>query len=604
MPSIKLSEIRAKFPMYSDLSDEQLIGGIRNKFYSDIPMGKFAGMIDYDTQREKLGKETTDGMGAIDTLRAGVGKGFADAGRGVGQMLGLVSRGDVAESRKLDKALMDTTGGKVGNVFGSAAVMAPTALIPFANTYAGAAAIGALSGLAAPSVSTEETLKNAGLGGVVGAGAIGAGRALGSAATAFKALLDPFSKAGQDRIAARTLQGFVGGDPAKAAASINARELVPGSRPTLAQATGNPGLAQLERTLANNPETGPALAAHYATQRAARLKAVQDVAGTEEYYQGIKEGIKTFGKQDYDAAIAKGFDPQALTANKARLNALLARPSIKGAQDVAKRLAAENGESLTELGSVRGLDYLVKALDNEISKASGAASSVGKAELRALTGTKSELSAVLEEIAPAYREASRNYAQMSKQVNSMDAARDVLGRMQSPLGRYGATTNELRNEYARALEAATESVKRSTGQNKALSDVMPTKDIAALEAVAKDMARQSAAENLGRATGSNTAQNLAAQNLLRRALGPSGLPQSWAESSLLQGILSPYTGVAKLAGSEARVMNRLAEALVDPTDAAALLMLAGRPNRVGLLGEAALPVLPGQSVGLLTDARQ
>ena len=34
---VKLSEIRAQFPMYADVPDYQLLGAVHKKFYSDIP---------------------------------------------------------------------------------------------------------------------------------------------------------------------------------------------------------------------------------------------------------------------------------------------------------------------------------------------------------------------------------------------------------------------------------------------------------------------------------------------------------------------------------------------------------------------------------------
>lgn len=113
--------------------------------------------------------DPTEGMSALDKLRAGAGKAFVDIGRGLGQMVGAVSREDVAESRKRDAPLMATTAGTVGNVVGNVAALAPTALIPGANTMAGASTIGALAGLAQPSVSTGETIGNVALGGAGGA---------------------------------------------------------------------------------------------------------------------------------------------------------------------------------------------------------------------------------------------------------------------------------------------------------------------------------------------------------------------------------------------------------------------------------------------------
>lgn len=108
-------------------------------------------------------------MSTVDRLRAGAGKAIVDTLRGAGQMVGMADRADVAEARKLDAPLMQTTAGKVGNFAGNLGMLAPTALIPGAATIPGAALVGATTGLIQPSVSTGETLTNIVLGGVGGA---------------------------------------------------------------------------------------------------------------------------------------------------------------------------------------------------------------------------------------------------------------------------------------------------------------------------------------------------------------------------------------------------------------------------------------------------
>lgn len=120
-------------------------------------------------ERFKQMLDPTSGMSTLDKLTAGAGKAVVDIGRGAGQWLGLVSRDDVAESRKTDAPLMKTGAGTVGNIAGNVAMLAPTALIPGANTYAGASAIGAVTGALQPSTSTAETAANIGLGGAGGA---------------------------------------------------------------------------------------------------------------------------------------------------------------------------------------------------------------------------------------------------------------------------------------------------------------------------------------------------------------------------------------------------------------------------------------------------
>lgn len=107
----------------------------------------------------------------------GAGKAFTDLARGAGQWLGLESRADVAESRKLDAPLMATTAGKVGNIAGNVAASVPALAIPGAQGVAGAGLVGASMGALQPSTSARETISNIGLGGATGAAgsAVGAG---------------------------------------------------------------------------------------------------------------------------------------------------------------------------------------------------------------------------------------------------------------------------------------------------------------------------------------------------------------------------------------------------------------------------------------------
>lgn len=112
----------------------------------------------------------TKGMGTLERTAAGVGKGLTDFARGAGQLVGLVNRDDVAQSRAIDAPLMDTTAGKVGNFAGKAVPLAAASLLaPGAGTVAGASAMGAGAGLLEPSTSTGETIQNVALGGVTGA---------------------------------------------------------------------------------------------------------------------------------------------------------------------------------------------------------------------------------------------------------------------------------------------------------------------------------------------------------------------------------------------------------------------------------------------------
>ena len=591
---MNIAEIRAKFPQYNDLSDDDLLIGIHKKFYSDVPIQSFLKSVEYTKP------DPTEGMSGLEKFRAGMGKAGYDLARGAGQLVGLVDRADVAESRKRDAALMNTGAGMAGNLSGNIAAMA---LIPGGTTLRGAAAIGTATGLAQPSVSTGETLGNMALGGIAAPAAMMVGRGIRSAYEGGKALIEPLTRSGQERIAASILQASAT-DPARAAANATrARSLVPGSTPTLAQAADDPGLAQLERTILNNPEYAPALQQRFADQRAARLGTVNTIAGNVGgHYDAIKQGRDVFAKMDYDQAMRQGIDPKMAEALQPQLESLLRRPSIERAKNVAQKLAAENDETLTDFGSLKGLDWLKKALDNEISKASQPGSSIGKAELRGLVQTKDDLMKTLEQIAPGYATANANYAAMSRQVNSMDVGQSLFNQLQRPGSEYmGNSAKEMGRQYANALSKAQESVKKATGMNKSIGDVMSTSDISALENVARDYGRKAFAEEAGRAGGSPTAQNLISQNMLRRMIGPAGLPESWAESTMLQTMLSPVQMAGQIGGAQRRILDRVAMGLLDPVDAAGLLKMQNTAlqSGQGLLSRNIDRLTPPVALGLL-----
>ncbi len=582
----KLSEIRAKFPMYDGVSDEQLLIGLRKKYYADLPMADFLKAIEFDNK-----PDATDGMSTFDKFAAGIGKSAYDTARGLGQYLTATSRDDVKESRRLDADLMKTTAGKVGDFAGNVVQTVPLAFVPGANTVKGASLIGSLTGLAQQSESTEETLKNAGFGLLAGGGGILAGRGLAAGYQGVTGLLRPTTKKGQERIAAEILQASAT-DPTKAAATAAAKKpFLPNSTPTLAQVADDPGLAQLERTLLNKPETAGPLNRAYAQQQAARKTALADVAGTPAHRAAIEEGRSIFAKQDYSDAIAAGIDQDMAKALKPQIESLMKRPSIQSAKMIAKSLAAEQDKTLNNFGSVEGMDWLKKALDNQISKAQSGGASIGKTKLAALVQTKQDLMDVLEQIAPAYKTANDNYAKMSRQINASDVAADLQKRLYKNAEWGGG--KEMASTYQGALSDALDNIKKQTGMNKSLSDVMPTKDISTLEAIAKDLARKESAQNMGRAVGSPTMQNMLSQNLLNRVAGPMGVPQTFSQNVIANTLMRPYNFAMQAA--QPRIEGLLAEAATDPVLAAQLLRLTQGQSKLGglaLKGEKFLS-LPG-----------
>lgn len=111
-----LSEIRAKYPQYGDLSDEQLAVAMHRKFYSDMPFADFSqkvGLRDALTKREQVdvGADTT----RAERLAIGAGRGALDAWQGIGQLVGEAMTGDNPAASAIPgvgavRSLLDLTG--------------------------------------------------------------------------------------------------------------------------------------------------------------------------------------------------------------------------------------------------------------------------------------------------------------------------------------------------------------------------------------------------------------------------------------------------------------------------------------------------------------
>jgi hypothetical protein len=153
-------------PFDVEMPDGTVIEGVPDGTPKDVIRQKWVKSIE---MADREANDPTAGMGTVEKLRAGAGKAFTDFARGAGQLVGAVSRDDVADARVLDAPLMETGAGKVGNFAGNVAAVAPAAFIPGANTVAGAGLIGAASGFLQPSESARETLTNTALGGTLGA---------------------------------------------------------------------------------------------------------------------------------------------------------------------------------------------------------------------------------------------------------------------------------------------------------------------------------------------------------------------------------------------------------------------------------------------------
>lgn len=569
---VKLSQIRAQFPMYADVPTPQLLGALHQKYYSDLPRDKFLSAIDYDTER----KDPTADMSGLEKFVAGYGSAVPRLVRGVGQRLGMVSQEEADYANSLDAPLMKTGAGAAGNIVGNVGAALPTVAIPGANTVAGAGAIGAIQGLIAPTSSDESVLKNTLLGGVAGSGSIVAARGLNALYQGARSLAEPFFQRGREAIAGRTLQQF--GVGAQDVAGLSGGPTVTGARPMLAEVIADPaaaaGAARLQGALRTiDPRTGAAMAAREVENNAARVGSLQAIAGGRDAAAAAREAAAA---PAYRSAF--GIDAgTAMTPELEREMATLWRsPAIQQASRAARANAANAGTNVgpaNASGSIEGLHNVKLALDDMISKARGGnGTPAQRAQAQGLEAARTRLTNFIESLSPDYAQARAAYATASRPVNQADIARQVLESGSSATSDLAGNPRLMPNALLSALGDERALMQRATGRDLGgnLSAVMEPNQLATLRAVGSEVDRAAAVARAENGPGSATAQRLASGNVLRQTLGPTGLPQSWAESTMLNTLMRPiqfgYNQVA-----EPRIQQVIAEALLDPSRASALL---------------------------------
>jgi hypothetical protein len=597
MEKIKLSTIRSQFPMYGDLNDDQLLIALRKKFYSDIPPAQFYNRIDYDTQRV----DPTAGMSTTEKVLAGAGKSMMDIVRSGKRVANMVGIGDYDEAaakadQDLDKSLMDTTAGKVGKygtdialtfvpglkgqkiltegVKTGARVLprAAQATAQAAAPYIGAAGSGAVLGAI---TSPEDMGEGAQMGALAGAAGEAGGRVLSAAYKGGKAVFEPLTEEGRNRVLKRTLERFAT-DPNKLRdpALMPSDVTVPGRMPqlapgTLAEATLDPGIAQLQRAAASaSPDVASALAEARGRQVAGYKGILDELAGNDgkrEFFDAARESA---ANQLYRGAEAGGLN--MTTQLEGQMAELMKRPSVKTAVQQARNLAAEKGINITgKEGSVQGLHYVKKSLDDMI----GAAKRAGNNnEASALIETQQNLLDFLRRASPGYGEAMDTYRAMSRPINQMDIGQTLRDKAIPALSDLsnGSLARVNASSYANALRNADATAARATGMRGAkMANVLDPDQLRAVESIGEDMARYATSQELGRVPGSPTAQYLGAQNVIRQFLGPLGIPQSAADTMIgriTTGLLSfPF----KLTQSQTEQL--LARALTEPGVAAKIM---------------------------------
>jgi hypothetical protein len=500
-----------------------------------------------------------------------------------------------------------STGGFTTRMPAAATIGAKAANLGIRAT-GGAITGGASSGL----INQDDTATGAAIGGILPTvlGALGPmGSYLGRAAAS---VVQPFTTKGQEAIAGRIVKKFAEGGPT----AINARQLVPGSMPTLAEATGNAGLATFQRGVRDmNPN---AFVAREAQNAGARNALFDNIAGDTTKLNVAKDARESVANVLYKKAADSDAMRREMTQADAVRQAALdfgrrggmgtlktaeataadsilpsgalqdlnSRGTFRAAVQSAKKLAENKGQDIgNPLTSINGLHYVKLAIDDMLEPS--ATNSLARNAKSGLMDTKNRLMDEIEKLSPQYGTARSAFQDMSQPINSMEALQGL--RLTDAQGNI--TLAKVKN----AIEGL-ERARNAPGVSPAKA--IDAAQMDALQAIHADLLRQ-AALGAGRSAGSNTFQNIATNNIL---------------SSLLPGKLGEVAGnkvgsfvgqVGRLAysGPNEAIRNKLMDMALQPELAAGALGSAGPriPGRFNALLEASAPTLYRAAPALSTS---
>lgn len=536
--------------------------------------------------------DPTEGMSTAEKFLAGTGKAFVDVGRGVRQYLpkslGGLTAEQIAEAKAIDAPLMRTGAGMAGNVLGNVAIAAPAALIPGAATIPGAALTGGALGALQPGVDAGERVANIGLGAAASAAVPVAMRG----AQVARSFADPLYQGGRERIMGNVMRRVAGDQADDAVKNLRAaREIVPGSLPTTAEAAQIPSIAALQRTaVQSDPVAMNQLIARQTSQNQARQAALQAITPDEAAARSARSAASD---PLYDATRKAGFDPDAVDAASPQIAGLMKRIPADLLND-AKTLSQVSGDSIDEMGSVRGAHYLKMAIDSRISQAkmSGDATAA-----RAFSGLQNDFLDVLDNVSPLYKQARETFAKLSPPVNQAKVLQAI-----------GQRSVNFRGDLTPAAfsRAATDKTAQSVLRNPSatLRTTLTPQQQKTLQNIQADLLRSEFAQNAGRGVGSDTVQKLAFSNIMQQSGLPSVL-QGFAPASML-GNVAQRAGQVIYRDANQEMAQQLAQAMLDPQQAAALMQAARTNPRLAATIQALRMggVAAGSSVPALANANE
>lgn len=325
--------------------------------------------------------------------------------------------------------------------------------------------------------------------------------------------------------------------------TANFDEIIPGSKPTLAQATGNAGIAALERAAQSRAPN--AFNELQQQNNSARSDFFNNLRGNPETLQNaidereqtalpmLKDALTGAGDADSSPVMSTirgilGSEAGQRDAVKSAMKPIIAKLDI-GAVTTKDPLIPGSQQRVDPNGS--GLQYNVnqlygirKSINDQLENVSGRDNSSAQQASRELIQVRDSLDDAIQQAAPGFKEYLNSYSTLSRPI---EAQRYLQNLDLTNAGSQQMTLSKVKSAITKIDRA-----QQQPGANAAKS--ITDDQYNGLKALQADLQRESNS-NLGMGRGSNTFQNLATNQLIE-ALGSGGVMRAAAPSSLGAGL--------------------------------------------------------------------
>lgn len=542
-------------------------------------------------------EDPTAGMSGGDRFLAGMGKAFADTGRGLKMAgtdaaryfmeggLGIEApglraslakqRSEYDESRKRDAPLMSRGSGLAGNLAGYAS----TLLIPGAaaargtavaraalpTTIAGNATQGGILGLLQPVASDETRLGNVGRGAAFGGGGAGLVKLAGAGGSAARSGLADLIQKSQLGPSTQKAGQYLRQEASNLASLLKpAQSSVPGVTRTLGEQSLDPGTMALENAM--RARQRGLFAPLDMRNNQARVDALRPIAGTDT---DMKSAIAA---RSQAASAARDGAMQAGDVNISETVSLVddlikqqeGRPAVQAGLKQVRQLLAQDQElapglvTTEPVANVAVLDNVRMTLGDMLSGKYGGDNAQSLAGSRALLSVRDSLNDEVGRQVPEFTDYLNAYRAGSVPINRMEMGRDLIDRGSAAVRDETGTPRLLPSTFAKANDLDT-MAQKATGFDKAkASDILTPSDLKTIAAIQDDLQRQFARQSSATA-GSQTFE----RGEIGKRLTSRGL------TALPFGLGTFVEGMQK-AGVE-RAQEKLAFLLANPDEARRVL---------------------------------